>query len=69
MALEYSKNLNKKCFIKESTLGEDSKIENTILDRTQALAKTNDNALEKIEMPTAKEKTKSADGKVIFICK
>ena len=69
MALEYSKILNKKCLIKEITLGEDSQIENPILYRTQALAKSNDNALEKIEMPTAKEITKSADGKVIFICK
>lgn len=69
MALEYSKILNKKCLIKEITLGEDTQIENPILYRTQALAKSNDNALEKIEMPTAKEITKSADGKVIFICK
>lgn len=69
IAQNYSKNLKKQCTIKEISLGLTSRMENTPLNSTATLAKSDSNSLEDIKMPTGKEVEKTAKGKVIFSCK
>lgn len=69
MAKEYSKTTDKKCTIKEISLGEDSTPAPILRRATLAAAKSTDNALEDISMPTAKDYEKTARAKVVFSCK
>lgn len=69
IAQDYSKNLDKRCTIKEISLGLISEMENMPLHSTAILAKSDSNSLEDIVMPTGKEVEKMARGKVIFSCK
>ncbi|TLD84995.1 hypothetical protein LS70_000050 [Helicobacter sp. MIT 11-5569] len=69
-AKEYSNLTQKKCSIKEITLGDEGSFDKTPLKaEAQLMRATAKNSLEDIALPSARESQKSLWGDVIFSCK